>query len=212
MTTRVGTAFTRLGVAVVACWGSAAEAGAQQWDAFRDPALREVARVEVAAAAARGLPLDPLMTKALEGQLKNAPPDRVRVALRALASRLDVARTALAPATDAELTAGADALSAGATPDVLTQMRRTWPGKSVAVPLGVLTELVARGIAPPRASKQVLALMARGASPQQLATLGNDVNADVRGGRGADAALDLRVRGIMGALAPPAGVTVVPNP
>ncbi len=184
----------------------------QDLSAIKDSKLREVAAAELQAAATKGLPVQPFVAKAMEGQLKGATPDKVRTAMRALATRLEAARTQLAPATDPELAAGADALGAGVAPAALKDMRRTWPTRSVALPLGVLTELVSRGIAPPKATKQVLALMNRGVTAQQLAALGHDVEDDIRNGRGAEAALDLRVRGVMGALAPPMGMTIVPRP
>ena len=187
-------------------------AGSQDLSGLRDPQLREVASTELQAASAKGLPSQPFIAKALEGQLKAATPDKLRIAMRALATRLAAARAQLAPATDPELAAGADALGVGVAPAALKDTRRTWPTRSVALPLGVLTELVSRGIAPPKATRQVLALMTRGVTAQQLAALGHDVEDDIRNGRGAEAAFDLRVRGVLGALAPPLGVTVIPRP
>ncbi len=204
--------WSRLAAVAVLALCGAATVGAQDLSAIKDAALREAATAELRAAMAKGLPPAPFVAKAMEGQLKHASPERVRSAMRGLATRIELARTQLAPATDAELSAGADALAAGVSGETLRELRRTWPTKSVALPLGVLAELVSRGIAPPKAAKQVLALMNRGATAQQLAALGHDIEDDIRNGRGADAALDLRVRGIMGALAPPAGVTLVPRP
>jgi hypothetical protein len=178
---------------------------------LKDPAVRATVAEAVAQAAALGLPGSPLVAKALEGQLKQAPPDRIRLAVDALVTRLATARRALGPAAgDAELAAGADALAAGVAPAALAALRQAWPERPLTLPLGVLTELVTRGVDPARATRQVLALLARGASPQQLVSLGQDVEGDVRRGRAANAALDLRVRGLLGVLSPPPSSTAVP--
>src|SRR2546427_4151166 len=73
----------------------------------------------VDAAAARGLPVELLVQKALEGGAKGVPADRVIAAVRALAGELDASAGALhsaglaAPDGDA-IEAGAVALTAGA--------------------------------------------------------------------------------------------------
>src|SRR3989475_11080899 len=72
----------------------------------------------VDAAAARGLPVELLVQKALEGGAKGVPADRVIAAVRALAGELDASAGALhsaglaAPDGDA-IEAGAVALPAG---------------------------------------------------------------------------------------------------
>src|SRR5207253_10039274 len=47
------------------------------------------------AASARGLPIDPLIEKAIEGSAKGVAPDRVASALRLVAMQLDTAAAAL---------------------------------------------------------------------------------------------------------------------
>src|SRR5213592_5194640 len=47
------------------------------------------------AAAAHGLPIDPLIQKAIEGSAKGVPPDRVAIAVRWVAMQLDTAAAAL---------------------------------------------------------------------------------------------------------------------
>jgi hypothetical protein len=177
---------------------------------LRDPQLRATVATELQLASTRGLPTAPLLAKALEGQLKAAPSERIRIALKSLAGRLEVARTKLGTATDAELIAAADALAAGVPPDALAAVRRVMPQRSVVLPIGVLTELVTRGVDPTRATREVLTLIGKGATAQQLLLLGTDVGNDVRRGSAANAALDLRVRGLMLVLAPGMASTVTP--
>ncbi|MCU0646428.1 MAG: hypothetical protein MUF00_00415 [Gemmatimonadaceae bacterium] len=177
----------------------------------RDPQLRTLAQTELRAAVQKGLPTAPLIAKTLEGQLKQAPAPRIAMALKALTARMELVKTKLGSATEPELVAGADALAAGVSPDALAALRRMWPERSIALPIGVLTELVTRGVEPKLATREVINLLNRRATPQQLIQLGYDVSNDVRRGQGAHAALDVRVRGLMGSLLPaPAGSTAIP--
>jgi hypothetical protein len=176
----------------------------------RDPQLRAVVATELQLASNKGLPTSPLIAKALEGQLKAAPSARIQLALKTLAGRMELARTRLGTATDAELIAAADALAAGVPPDALAALRRVLPQRSVTLPIGVLTELVTRGVDPTRATREVLTLIGKGATPQQLLLLGDEVGGDVRRGQAANAALDLRVRGLMLVLAPGMASTATP--
>ena len=83
-----------------------------------DAAAYAAVRAAVTDAAARTLPLEPLVAKALAGVETGAPGPRVAGAVRALLGRLEAARAALAPAVgDAEVVAGADALAVGVPPD-----------------------------------------------------------------------------------------------
>src|SRR5438045_3378871 len=68
--------------------------------------------------------------------------------------------------------------------------------------LGVLAQLLASGVSVERASQTVVALIRRGATAQQLSSLGNGVNEDVAKGDKAATALDIRVRGLSAILAP----------
>src|SRR5690349_4392236 len=75
------------------------------------------------AAQAQGLPIDPLVQKALEGASKRAPADRIAFALRRLSTQLGTARTALGSnASATELVAGASALQAGVRSEVLATL------------------------------------------------------------------------------------------
>jgi len=152
---------------VVALLGGAlvvTSAVAQQTDA-RLERLDETTRPAVIAivdsARAAGLPVNPLVQRALEGATKGAPPDVIVAAVRRLAGDLGRARDALGPgATAIELNAGAAALRAGAGPDVLARLRRARGRQSVTMALAVFTDLVARGVPVDTAATAVLALAA----------------------------------------------------
>lgn len=195
-------------VSLVLASVSAAPAHAQGPSVLPIPDARARAAVEreIARAASKGLPTQPLVAKAMEGVTKQATGERIQAAVASQAKRLEQARTLLAPSTSAaDWTSGADALAVGVPGPMLKQIRAAWPvERSVAMPLDVLTELVARGIPATHALDQITALMRRGATPSQIASLGQSVQADVAAGLAPDAALEVRARGVMSLLPSPA--------
>ena len=97
----------------------------------------------VDSAAQSGLPTEPLIQKALEGQSKGAEGTRIVAAVRTLSGQLGESKAALGPsAPEADIVAGAACLKAGATP------------------VGVLSDLVALGVDVPKAWEQVHSLAA----------------------------------------------------
>ncbi len=126
-----------------------------------DPGTRPLVAVVIDSARAAGLPTEPLVQRALEGATKGAPGPLIVSAVQRLAADLGRAREALGPGTTPpELEAGAAALRAGAGPAVLAQLRRA-RRQTIAVPLAVLTDLVAGGVPVDSAAAAVLALAAR---------------------------------------------------
>jgi hypothetical protein len=192
---------------------SGVRAGAQQEarvTTIRDEATRGVVIEQLGLARERGIPIEPLVAKALEGVAKQASSSTIRAAMAALQKRLRRANDLLGPApTLDELSAGADALYVGVPDKTLKQMREAAPRRSIAVELGVLTELVARKVSPRKASKMVLDLMARGATGAQLTALNSAVQNDVAAGLTPEAALDRHGRGIMSLLPPPPAVSTL---
>ena len=176
-----------------------------------DVKARQAVEREIASAAAKGLPTQPLIAKAMEGVAKQATGERIRVAVAEQAKRLEQARTLLAPSPSvAELTSGADALAVGVPAPMLKQIRAAWPAtESVAMPLDVLTELVARNVPAKHALEQITQLMTRGATPSQIASIGAAVQSDVAAGLAPDAALEVRARGVMSLLPSPAAAAAL---
>ena len=167
---------------------------------------RAVAQV-IDGARERELPTDPLIDRALEGAMKRAPGPRIRAAVTTLAQRLEIAKKALAPApTESDIAAGAGALSVGVPRETLRDIRALRPDRPIAVPLGVLTELVSRSVPVERATMLVVELLRRGATPPQLVALGEDVQRDIAAGIEPSAALDIRTRGVASTLPGPTGV------
>ena len=164
-------------------------------------------------ARARGTPTDPLVARALEGVAFKADRKKIEQALAALEKRLRRSRDVLGPhATVEEVTAAADALAADVPEGTIRGMKRIVPQRAITVELGVLTELVARGVAPKRAAAMVRELMARGATGAQLTELNAAVQQDVALGVKPVAALELRSRGVISLLPPPASVLSAQRP
>lgn len=182
-------------------------------DASADAGLRRAVERELVVARAIGLPEGLLIAKANEGIAKRATPKRITDAVAALGKRLQVAREQLAPnPSEDEIAAGADALYVGVPARTLKKMRAAWPDRSLALPLGVLTELVAKGLPAERAAQVVTDLMTRGASNVQLYALAQSVQGDVAAGWAPEAALDLRARGVMSLLPPAPAASAFANP
>lgn len=141
-------------------------------------------------AAARGLPVEPLIQKAIEGSAKGVPADRVSVALRALAGQLDAAAAALRdagparPDTDA-IAAGAFALNAGLSGRHVTALARaSRAAYSVAASLRVASTLAAMGVPADQVVELVTQEINAGASASDVLALPTAVMAGVSHGRG----------------------------
>jgi hypothetical protein len=115
---------------------------------------------------------------------------------------MNTAKAALGSAEIEEYRAAAAALSRGVPVTALRDIRRQRPTTSVAVPLGLLAEWVARGIPAPNATKIVLQLLEHGVSTQKLASLRQAVDDDIASGEPASRALDARAATILSALGP----------
>ena len=146
------------------------------------------------AASARGLPIDPLIEKAIEGSAKGVAPERVASALRLVAMQLDTAAAALRDgglvSDTLAIAAGEFAITAGLSGSDITALARTGANAAaLTVGLRVAGTLAALGVPPAediglvsvglRSGEPVSALlslpanvqsaMARGATPAQAA-------------------------------------------
>ena len=180
------------------CLVSAQSSQGMVLDAISDVRARDAIRGVITEARGRGVPEGPLYSKVREGVAKQASPDLIVGAVRTLAEHLERAQTALAPvqAVD-EVSAGAGALRVGVPDATLRGMRQSWPDKTLTVPLGVLTELVANDIPAKKAAERVHALLVRGASSADIVTLGDKVRADIAAGHAPDASMELRTKGVL---------------
>jgi len=149
-------------------------------------------------AAARGLPVEPLIQKALEGGAKGVPADRVITAVRVLVARLDEARNALrnagipTPSPEA-LASGADALNAGLNAQQVRDLGRvSQPPYDLALTLRVAATLTALGVPAQQGLGLVTHLIRARRGPSDLLELPSEVQAGMaRGATAAEAALEL---------------------
>ena len=164
---------------------------------------REVSQI-IEAAATQGLPAGLILSKARFALAVRTPGPKIVETARAMVARLVVARRAIAPHDLESDLAGAEAaLSYNVPPDILQRISLASPKQPIAVPLGVLTQLVADRVPAKRAGEIVTELLKNGATTTQLAKLGNDVEADVKvlGYRPIDAA-NTRLNMLIPRLAP----------
>lgn len=98
-------------------------------------------------AAEMGLPVRPLINRALEGAARRTASDRILKVVREHAIALQRAKRTLgAQSTEDELEAGAIALRAGLDDRALETVRASRPLGQAVVPLVVLTDIVRRGV------------------------------------------------------------------
>ena len=177
---------------------SARVAAAQARPAGLDSATAAAIAPIVQRVRAANLPVDLLYDKAREGQVQRVPTARIEAAVKAVAERIQVANDALAPnATEEELRAATVALREGVPAETLRHMRQEGRNASLAVPIGVLTQLVVRGVPVEKASVQIVDLVRRGAQSQHFIALDTRVREDVLAGKRPDESLDLRLKGIL---------------
>ena len=150
-------------------------------------------------ARAHGLPVEPLVDRALEGASRQAAGPRIVASVRSLAADLGTARQALgAGSSAAELVAGAAALSAGLSPDTLARLRLTRPEASLVVPLVVLTDLVTRRVPAETASAAVLAATRARVRDRDLMRLRQRIDYDIRSGASPGKSTIARTRNLIG--------------
>ncbi|HKC38931.1 MAG TPA: hypothetical protein VKC15_05265 [Gemmatimonadales bacterium] len=154
------------------------------------PDVAALVRQLATSAAARGLPVDPLIQKAIEGSAKGVPSDRVATALRGLVAQLDVAAAALRdadpaqPDTDA-IAAGAFAVNAGLSGRNVTALAvASGPSHRVAATLRVASTLAAMGVPPDQTVELITKVIEAGGSSTDVLALPMQVMAGVSEGRG----------------------------
>jgi hypothetical protein len=156
--------------------------------------------------AQAGIPGEPLYIKALEGNAKRVPANRLMPAVRAYAGRLGEARRAFG--TDAPaplLIAGADAIQRGVSPDALRSMPTDRPRSPMAVVL--LADLLESGVPTDHALAVVRDVMQQRARDDRMLAVSARVRRLIREGLTPQEAVDRVRRNLRrardGALGPP---------
>jgi hypothetical protein len=139
------------------------------------------------AAAVRGLPVDPLIQKAIEGSAKGIPSERVATAVRLVVTQLDTAAAALRDGRLAgdtvAITAGAFAITAGLSGRDIAQLARSGAKPAeVIVGLRVAGTLAALGVPPAETVALVAATLQGGRPAGELLALPGQVQAQMAKG------------------------------
>lgn len=143
------------------------------------PAVQDLAD----SAVARGLPVTPLVNKALEGAVKGVPADRIVMAVRSVFAQLDLSGGALRSAgitAPEAIEAGAFAIAAGLdSNEVATVARSADRSHPAATALQVVATLVAIGVPRGQAVGLVQATIRSGQPLRDLQSLPSRVQARV---------------------------------
>lgn len=173
---------------------------AQESRLFQKMDTATAARVMALADSARalGLPVEPVVQKAMEGASKGAGPDEIVDAVRGLLRDLSAAREALGDDVSPEaLQLGAAALAAGAVPGELAVLRdqRRKPGFQGA--LAGVVYLLSRGVPADSAVEIVASMLDAGLTQAEFQSLQRLVEQDVRGGVPSTDAAAVRARALI---------------
>jgi hypothetical protein len=164
------------------------------------------------AASARGLPIDPLIDKAIEGSAKGVAPERVASALRLVAMQLDTAAAALRDgglvSDTLAIAAGEFAITAGLSGGDIKALARTGANAvALTVGLRVAGTLAALGVPPAEDIGLVSVALRSGEPVSALLSLPGNVQSEIaKGATPAQAAAGLaRAAAAQAAHGPPPG-------
>lgn len=134
-------------------------------------------------AAARGLPVDPIIQKAIEGGAKGVAGERVAAAMRLVLRQLEEAAGAMESSDTVAIAAGAFAMTAGLSGSDIRQLARNGaaPGE-IVVALRVAGTLSALGVPPAEAVRLVRATLEAGRPAADLLALPGRVQAEMSRG------------------------------
>lgn len=144
-----------------------------------------------------GIPTEPLILKALEGESYKASSAMIVQSVRKRLDDLLKARQALGPSsTEAEVRAGAEALRAGIPVSELQRVRAARTGTLIATTLNVVSNLVERGVPSDTALAITHALARVAASDEQILAVQQLIESDILAGRPAAVAASSRGRAL----------------
>ncbi|HEX9109821.1 MAG TPA: hypothetical protein VF832_21410 [Longimicrobiales bacterium] len=185
------TAACRIAIVALLAVAGAARTSAQEPDRLERAraALPRAAAARLEAilkqATAKGLPSAALIDKTLEGEAKQAPPERILAVVQQLADNLDRARTLLleggAPGAD-DITAVADALRRGVPDHAVRTLRAKQPGRPLGLAVETLADLLQVGVPVDQAVAVLQAWADRGGKNADLRDLPAAVERMVRNG------------------------------
>lgn len=150
------------------------------------PAAVERIETQLQQAMERGLPVEPLLDKAVEGIAKGVAGDRIAGAVTQLSGQLGQARALLgngAPPAAVDVTAVADALRRGVPEHAVRRIReRAAPDEPVAMAVHTVGDLMDQGVPVEQALAVLEAWRGRGGSAAELRELPAAVERLIRQG------------------------------
>lgn len=163
-----------------------------------DPQTAAAVAALVDSASTLGLPTEPLVQKALEGQSKGASGEAIVHAVRALIRDLATAREALGDDVSVDaLRLAAAALDAGATPTQLERLRPHRTRESFAGGLAGLVYLMSRGVPAEQSLDLITAMLNARLSAAEFASLQRLVERDMMAGAPPAEAAAVRARALI---------------
>jgi hypothetical protein len=184
---------------------AAADPADSSWAERLEPPTAAAVGEVVEAARLDGLPVDPLIARALEGASRGAAGPRIVAAVRKLAGDMKHSRTLLgSSSTPSELIASSVALSAGVPAETLARLRPARKEGTLVTPLVVLADLVTRRVPVETACAAVLAAVRAGVNDEDLMRLRERIDHDIRAGATPDGATVAGIRRLIGAFDRPA--------
>lgn len=169
------------------------------------PALQRI-EGQLQHAVERGLPVEPILDKAVEGMAKRVPAQRIAGAVVQLTAQLGQARDLLghgAPPAAADITAVADALRRGVPEHAIRRIAGgAAAGEPVAMAVHTVGDLMDQGVPVEEAMTAVEAWRGRGGEPRELRELPAAVERLIRQGT-LPAHAAAAVTGAMGGGGPP---------
>lgn len=180
----------------------AALAGAGAQDPRIGNRLDAPSRVAITAlldsARAQGLPVEPLMEKALQGLAVGADGPRIVAAVRSLSVEMASAHRELGTiATVDEIKAAASAMHAGVPAVELGKMKKqSGLRRSLTLPFTVLADLVSRGVPVEAGVNAIRSLVGAGAKDADLNKFQRNVSVDIEQGAPPAAAAETRAKAV----------------
>lgn len=180
----------------------AAFAGAGAQDPRIGNRLDAPSRVAITAlldsARAQGLPVEPLMEKALQGLAVGADGPRIVAAVRSLSVEMASAHRELGTiATVDEIKAAASAMHAGVPAVELGKMKKqSGLRRSLTLPFTVLADLVSRGVPVQAGVNAIRSLVGAGAKDADLNKFQRNVSVDIEQGAPPAAAAETRAKAV----------------
>lgn len=177
----IGAVLLAATVAIAPAAGAQAAGTLRSLDGRASAALKAQIATVADSVVRLGLPVAPLIDKALEGISKGANDQRILAAVRGMARDLGIARDALGPSSEAELAAAVAALRGGSSSAQLSRLRNELPGRPLVVPLSVLASLLVDG-APASSAVVAVVTNARQSDDAALIAYGRGVSSDIAKG------------------------------